>query len=105
VGGLVVRQFEEFIPGEWRSWWVRGELKLIANHPDYTRQLESDKSEIPPFDLTQFIQTIIALNCDFISLDFRIRQDGELRIIEIGDGQVSDVGDMPKSDWISRVFE
>ena len=34
VGGVVVREFEDFLPGEARTWWVDGVCRLTTAHPD-----------------------------------------------------------------------
>jgi ATP-grasp domain, R2K clade family 3 len=39
VGGLVVRPFEQYQPGEVRSWWVNGHCAVLSAHPD-TPELE-----------------------------------------------------------------
>ncbi len=35
AGGLVVRSFEHYKPGEVRSWWVDGQCAVLSAHPEY----------------------------------------------------------------------
>jgi hypothetical protein len=87
VGGLVIREFEDLNheEGEARIWWVNGEPVLITSHPD-------NPGVLPLVDET-FIEKIRAsvntLSCPFITTDVALRHDGQWRVIEAGDGQVS----------------
>ncbi|POM24393.1 hypothetical protein BTM25_30220 [Actinomadura rubteroloni] len=85
AGGVVVREFEEFDgAGESRVWWVDGEPVLVGPHPD------SPGVEPEP-DLMDVAPAVRALGCRFITTDLAQRRDGAWRVVEVGDGQVSDL--------------
>ena len=78
-GGICVRQWENFIPDtETRYFVVNGRYfgQDIAFDLRAMRILESIKNLVPS---------------PFWSVDIAQRMDGEFRIVEIGDGQVSDI--------------
>lgn len=87
AGGLVIREFEDLDKneGEARIWWVDGSPALVTPHPD-------NPEKLPPVDET-FIEkiraSVLLLDCPFITTDVALRQDGQWRVIEAGDGQVS----------------
>jgi hypothetical protein len=85
VGGFVLRRFEEFTGAEVRSWWVNGVCQLVTAHPD-TPDVR------PPTDvnLQSIAPLIAALELPFVTVDLARRTDGMWRVIELGDGQVSD---------------
>jgi hypothetical protein len=85
AGGIVVRAFEDFDPdGEARVWWVDGEPVLVTPHPD-----TPDLSREP--DLDGVGPLVRALGCRFVTTDLARRVDGTWRVVEVGDGQVSDL--------------
>jgi hypothetical protein len=85
VGGIVVRRFEEFTTAEVRTWWFRGRCKLVTAHPD------SPEAEPPPDLDTSFLNDAVRLlDSPFVTVDLVRRADGQWRVIEAGDGQVSD---------------
>ncbi|MEV5825302.1 ATP-grasp domain-containing protein [Spirillospora sp. NPDC052242] len=85
AGGLVVREFEEFVgAGEARVWWVDGEPVLTGPHPD-----SPDVEPVP--DVADVAPAVRALGCRFITTDLARRSDGRWRVVEVGDGQVSDL--------------
>ncbi|WP_202946980.1 ATP-grasp domain-containing protein [Corallococcus macrosporus] len=88
AGGLVVRAFEQFTTTEARAWWVQGQCVLVTAHPDTPGE--------PPTgaDLQSIAPTVAALGLPFVTVDLVLRADGVWRIVELGDGQVSD---RPKS--------
>lgn len=85
TGGFVVRRFEEFTSAEVRTWWVAGTCALVTAHPD-------SSDVLPPgdLDLAPFTPLIASLGLPFVTVDLARRTDGVWRIIELGDGQVSD---------------
>ena len=85
TGGFVLRRFEEFTGAEARTWWMDGECRLRTAHPD-------TPDDPPPadLDLTALAPLIKALDLPFVTVDLALRTDGEWRVIELGDGQVSD---------------
>ncbi|SEG61250.1 hypothetical protein SAMN04489712_107197 [Thermomonospora echinospora] len=84
AGGLVVREYESYDTGEARVWWVDGEPALIGPHPD-----EPDLYPEPELDAVAM--AVRALGCRFITTDLARRTDGRWRVVEVGDGQVSDL--------------
>ena len=85
TGGFVLRRFERFVSAEVRTWWVNGGCQLIGPHPDTPQ-------EDPPvdLDLTDITPLVAALQLPFVTVDLAQRADGAWRVIEVGDGQVSD---------------
>jgi hypothetical protein len=89
AGGIVVRTYEPFITsgtdaGEARVWWLDGRPILIGAHPD-----TPDRQPRP--DLTHIQPPVTALGRRFITTDLARRPDGTWRVVEVGDGQVSDL--------------
>jgi hypothetical protein len=96
AGGLVVRSFERFVPGgEARVWWVDGEAVLVTAHPD-------SPGRLPEPDLSAVRGAVRALGCRWVTTDLALRTDGEWRVIEVGDGQVSG---LPAGADAGRLFE
>ena len=86
AGGIVLRGFEEFrrATGEARVWWLDGRPVLTTAHPD-TPELRPE----PPLEAVAPL--VAALGCRFVSTDLAQRTDGVWRVVEVGDGQVSDL--------------
>lgn len=85
AGGVVIRTFERFSDaGEARVWWVDGAPALITAHPD-----SPDRLPEPP--LGEVARHVRALGCRFVTTDLALRADGAWRVVEVGDGQVSDL--------------
>ncbi|WP_019633983.1 ATP-grasp domain-containing protein [Actinomadura atramentaria] len=85
AGGVVVREFEEFDGrGEVRVWWVDGEPVLVGPHPDTPGTVREP-------DLTTVAPAVRSLGCRFVTTDLARRTDGAWRVVEVGDGQVSDL--------------
>jgi ATP-grasp domain-containing protein len=84
AGGLVVREYEPYDGAEARVWWVDGEPALIGPHPD-------DPEVDPEPDLAGVAPAVRTLGCRFITTDLARRADGRWRVVEVGDGQVSDL--------------
>ncbi|WP_436533593.1 ATP-grasp domain-containing protein [Actinoplanes sp. HUAS TT8] len=85
TGGFVLRRFESFTGAEARTWWAGGDCRLVTAHPD-------TPDDLPAADLdpTFLAPSIRALNLPFVTADLTRRDDGRWRLVEIGDGQVSD---------------
>jgi hypothetical protein len=84
AGGLVLRGFEEFTGPQARVWWVDSEPVLVTAHPD------TPDAIVTP-ELDHIAPCVRALDCRFITTDVARRADGVWRVIEVGDGQVSDL--------------
>ncbi|MEU4425501.1 ATP-grasp domain-containing protein [Actinoplanes sp. NPDC024001] len=84
TGGFVLRRFEELGPAEVRTWWVAGQCRLITAHPDTPHD--------PPGEIGLAVlgAAITALDLPFVTADLAPHADGRWRVVEIGDGQVSD---------------
>ncbi|WP_370027914.1 ATP-grasp domain-containing protein [Planotetraspora sp. GP83] len=85
VGGLVIRRFEDLEDGQVRVWWVDGKPVFAGPHPDTP---EADVES--PHDLSDVRAAVRRLGCRFVTTDLVRRTDGVWRVIEVGDGQVSD---------------
>ena len=85
TGGFVLRRFEHFTGAEVRTWWVDGQCRLAGAHPD-------TPDETPPagFAVGALTPVIAGLGLPFVTVDLALRTDGVWRVIEVGDGQVSD---------------
>ncbi|WP_172875874.1 ATP-grasp domain-containing protein [Micromonospora inositola] len=85
MGGFVLRDFERFTSAEVRTWWVDGVCVLVGPHPD-------TPNDSPPVevDLAPVAPLIAGLGLPFLTVDLALRSDGVWRVIELGDGQVSD---------------
>ncbi|MFI7024339.1 ATP-grasp domain-containing protein [Micromonospora sp. NPDC049900] len=85
VGGFVLRRFEHFTSAEVRTWWVDGECVLIGPHPD-----SPDAAATAEVDLATVAPLVAGLGLPFVTVDLALRADGVWRVVELGDGQVSD---------------
>ncbi|NUR72156.1 MAG: ATP-grasp domain-containing protein [Hamadaea sp.] len=88
-GGIVVRRFEDYgrstgQAAEARVWWVHTEPVLVSAHPD-------TPEDVPQPDLSAVAPLVAALGCRFVTTDLAQRADGAWRVVEVGDGQVSDL--------------
>jgi ATP-grasp domain, R2K clade family 3 len=81
TGGFVLRRFESFTGAEVRTWWVDGTCRLVTAHPD-------SPDALPPAEVD--LSGIGSLGLPFVTVDLALRDDGRWRVIELGDGQVSD---------------
>ncbi|MEV7197644.1 ATP-grasp domain-containing protein [Streptomyces sp. NPDC093510] len=100
AGGLVVRAYEPFVAGgEARVWWLDGAPLLVTAHPD-----TPDRTPMPELDGVR--EAVAALDCRFVTTDLALREDGQWRVVEVGDGQVSGVprGTGAVGDQITALF-
>ena len=80
-----MRAFERFEGREARVFWLDGEPVLTVAHPD-----DPGSVAVPPLEAISV--AVGALGCRFVTTDVVRRADGVWRVVEVGDGQVSDVG-------------
>jgi hypothetical protein len=85
TGGFVLGRFEDFVGPEQRTWWVDGVCRIVGPHPD----LPAD-TVVPQPDLTDIEPLVAKLGLPFVAVDVARRGDGVWRVVEMGDGQVSD---------------
>ncbi|GGN71885.1 hypothetical protein GCM10010112_39560 [Actinoplanes lobatus] len=100
AGGFVVRRFESFTGAEVRTWWVDGSCRLVTAHPD-------TPGAPPPVDAEIGVaaSAVRSLGLPFVTADLVRRADGRWRIVEIGDGQVSDrPSGTPPEELIGALF-
>lgn len=94
-GGIVMRRFEPFLHDddagrarEARAWWIRGSLALLTPHPDAPGDTTVN---VPTAVLDAVRSSVCTLGAPFVTTDLALRSDGIWRVIEVGDGQVSDL--------------
>ncbi|HEY3502035.1 MAG TPA: ATP-grasp domain-containing protein [Actinocatenispora sp.] len=90
AGGIVLRAFERFVApeglaAEVRVWWLDARPVLVSPHPDSTY------TQCVTPDLDQVRDAVSTLDCRLVTTDLAQRADGMLRVVEVGDGQVSDL--------------
>lgn len=85
AGGVVLREFEAFVGQEARVWWIDGEPRLVTPHPD------DPTGEFPMPELAEVGAAVRRLGARFVTTDIARREDGAWRVVEVGDGQVSDL--------------
>jgi hypothetical protein len=84
AGGFVLRRFEEFTGPEARTWWIGGRCALVTPHPGTPGELPEG------LDLIEVEPLVASLHLPFVTVDLVRRTDGAWRIVELGDGQVTD---------------
>lgn len=92
-GGIAIREQEEYIGEEYRL--------FIINHKVFVP--ESQDIPIKAQDLAEEVSPL--LPSPFYSIDLKKRNDGVWRVIEIGDGQVSDLKHWSLSDFKNMIKE
>ncbi|MEV5823237.1 ATP-grasp domain-containing protein [Micromonospora haikouensis] len=101
TGGFVLRAFEHFTTAEVRTWWIDGACALIGAHPDTPDDLPS-----PALDLATLTPLVAALDLPFVTVDLAQRHDGTWRVVELGDGQVSDRPDsISPYDFVATLLD
>lgn len=92
TGGFVLRRFERFVSAEVRTWWVAGRCALATAHPDTPDDLPTadGPDAAPPAVLDGVGEVVDRLDLPFVTVDLVHRDDGAWRVVELGDGQVSD---------------
>lgn len=94
TGGIVLRAFESYekpasAATELRIWWLDGSPRLVTAHPDGPAAHGPDP--VPAPELARIAEAVARLGCRFVTTDLARRTDGVWRVVEVGDGQVSDV--------------
>lgn len=84
AGGFVLRRFEHFTSTEVRTWWVDGECVLTGPHPDTPHE------PVGTPDVDAVAPLVAKTGLPFVTVDLVLRADGAWRVVELGDGQVSD---------------
>ena len=90
TGGVVLREFESFVEigpqcEQVRVWWLDGQAYLVTPHPDGPDEL----GMIPELEPVE--EAVRRLGARFVTTDIALRADGVWRVVEVGDGQVSDL--------------
>ena len=85
VGGFVLRRFERLTSAEVRTWCVAGRCVLVGAHPD-----SPDDAPAADVDLETVAPLVAGLGLPFVTVDLALHADGVWRVVELGDGQVSD---------------
>lgn len=83
VGGIVLRAFEAYEPGELRTWWHGQDCVLTCAHPDTADATVPDDLELLP--IAKALGTLEVQRC---TVDLAKSPAG-WRIVEVGDAQVS----------------
>jgi hypothetical protein len=84
AGGVVIREYERYEGDEARIWWVDGEPALVGPHPD-------TPETYPEPVLDPVRPAVRTFGCRFITTDLARDAGGRWRVVEVGDGQVSDL--------------
>ncbi|WP_343230761.1 ATP-grasp domain-containing protein [Yinghuangia seranimata] len=90
TGGVVIRAYENLTGPEVRVWWLDGEPVLATPHPD----AREDADAVAPQDVplsNELRASVRDLDAPFVTTDLALRADGVWRVVEVGDGQVSDL--------------
>jgi hypothetical protein len=80
----VVREYEPYEGEEARIWWIDGEPVLVGPHPD-----TPDTYPQPAVDAVR--PAVRTFGCRFITTDLARSAGAGWRVVEVGDGQVSDL--------------
>jgi hypothetical protein len=100
AGGFVLRRFEHFTGAETRTWWVDGVCRLATAHPDSPDQTPVLAAETVP----GLADAIAGLGLPFVTADLVQRVDRTWRVVELGDGQVSDRPAMTTADSLMAIM-
>lgn len=64
---------------------MRGPCAIIGAHPDTPGRISA-----VDLDVSGLADIVCALGLPFVTVDLALRRDGIWRVVELGDGQVSD---------------
>ena len=91
------RRFEQFLGAEARTRWRDGRGRLVTSHPD-------TPDELPQPDLASLAPLVEGMGLPFVTADLVQREDGVGRLVELGDGQVSDrPSSCPAADLVAAL--
>lgn len=83
---ILIRDFEQWLSNEWRVFWINGEA-IIQQHPQNTEALAiTDELNSFVADLKPLVES---LGVAFVTTDVVRTQNDALRVVEVGNGQVS----------------
>jgi hypothetical protein len=121
AGGFVLRRFETFTGPEVRTWWIGGVCRLVTAHPDTPGDLPhtdlpsvlaavgstgkvTDGDVLRGVELARVREAVSGLGLPFVTADLVRHTDGRWRVVEVGDGQVSDLpAGVPAEDLIEAL--
>ena len=90
-GGISLRKFEEYIPGSEQRYFV-------VHQTAYSPSTSND-------DIPEIVQAVAdRIAAPFFAVDVAKTVEGEWRVIEVGDGQVSDKKEWPLERFIDQVL-
>lgn len=102
--GFVLRRFEDFTGAEARTWWVEGTHVLTTSHPDTPGELPTAAG------LDDWVRHVLtplvrSTALPLVTVDVTARADGAWRVVELGDGQVSDrPSSTPAGEFVRAVL-
>lgn len=91
---ILVRKFENWIPGELRVWWLNDRF-VVDQHPNNETVVDFGE------DFVSFLNSVVkgyvnSLDAVFVTTDFVRDVSGNFRLVEVGNGQVSGAHDFTK---------
>ena len=109
VGGIVLRKYEKLkqigyheksgmpISEEYRIFAYAGEIHTLNNYWNKAQEMNFSEEEL------EWIDGIITkLRSNFVTIDLARKENGELMIMELGDGQVSGLQEIRDKDFYRR---
>lgn len=102
AGGIVARRFETYLSddgrvAESRVWWVHGDVTAVTAHPDTPTMVGNP-------DLDAVALAVRALGSSFVTTDMAFSVDAAWRVVEVGDGQVSDLPSTADPELLMRAL-
>lgn len=100
AGNLVIREFAELddTVAELRTWWVNGKLVNSDVHPNFKHlPMVETSTEF----LAEVQNSVNKLQGNFLTVDLALTVSGEWKVVEVGNGQVSEFTD---AENITKVF-
>lgn len=91
---ILVREFENWIPGELRVWWMDNWF-VIDQHPNNDSVVDFGEG-FEPFLHSVVRGYVDSLDATFVTTDFVRDENNNFRLVEVGNGQVSGAHDFAK---------